>query len=242
VATSFLKGLDLLTLLARHPAGMAMPAIRQRLKLPRTSILRMLATLELYGLVARQSAVWRTTPRFHDWCRCDMHREIKDRYHDILRQIATEVGELVELGVGEGDGVRYIDWVQAEHPIHIDPLKSSLYPLYQTATGKLLLSQRPDLCAAIRNRQLRDEIEAAGIERVAWNRRESDANIMAVATWADVPSSITPVICVKWPFFRFTEAKAQSALAVIRRVLARAGRPEPGQERPAAGEILAVRR
>jgi len=219
VATSFLKGLDLLTLLARHPSGLAMPAIRQRLKLPRTSILRMLSTLELYGLAARQANLWRTTPRFHEWCSRDMHREIKERHHDALRRIAAEVGELVELGVGEGDGVRYIDWVQAEHPITIDPLKSALYPLHQTATGKLLLSQRPDLCAGIADRRLRDEIAAAGADGVAWNRRESDANIMAVATWVGPPSSITPVICVKWPFFRFTETKAKGALAAIRRVI-----------------------
>jgi DNA-binding IclR family transcriptional regulator len=64
-----------------------------------------------------------------------------------------------------------------------------------------------------------DEIALARASGVAWNRRESDPNIMAVATWAGAPSSITPVICVKWPFFRFTEAKAKHALASIRRTL-----------------------
>jgi DNA-binding IclR family transcriptional regulator len=221
VATSFLKGLDLLTVLARHPEGLAMPALRLRLKLPRTSIFRMLSTVELYGLIARKGNRWCTTERFHDWCSRDMHREIKERYHESLRIIAAEVDELVELGVGEGGGVRYIDWVQAGHPIMIDPLKSSLYPLHQTATGKLLLSQRPDLCEGIRERRLMDEIAAARVNGVAWNRRESDPNITAVATWVGTASTVTPVICVKWPFFRFTEAKARQALAVIRRTLAR---------------------
>jgi DNA-binding IclR family transcriptional regulator len=220
VASSFVKGLDLLTLLARHPAGLAVPAIRLRLKLPRTSILRMLATVELYGLVAHQDNLWRTTPRFHDWCSRDMHREIKERHHDALRKIASAVGELVELGVGEGDGVRYIDWVQADHPITVDPLKSALYPLHQTATGKLILSQRPDLCAGITDRRLKDEIALAKTDGVAWNRRESDTNVMAIATWVGEPSGMAPVICVKWPFFRFTETKARTALGVIRRVLA----------------------
>lgn len=44
IATSFLKGLDLLTLFARNPAGLTVPEIRQRLKFPRTSVLRMLGT------------------------------------------------------------------------------------------------------------------------------------------------------------------------------------------------------
>src|SRR5688500_11017144 len=143
VATSFLKGLDLITLLARHPEGLSMPMLRQRLKFPRTSIFRMLSTVEVYGLVARKGNRWSATERFHDWCSRAMHREIKDRYHESLSVIAREVDELVELAVGECEGVRYIDWIQAGHPVMIDPLKSSLYPLHRTASGKLLLSQRP---------------------------------------------------------------------------------------------------
>lgn len=221
VATSFLKGLDLLTLLARHPEGLSMPILRQRLKFPRTSVLRMLSTVEVYGLIARKGNRWCVTERFHDWCSRATHREIKERYHESLSLIAREVDELVELGVGECEGVRYIDWIQAGHPIMIDPLKSSLYPLHQTASGKLLLSQRPDLCENIQERRLIEEIAEARKSGIAWNRRESDTNIMAVATWAAAPSVVTPVICVKWPFFRFSEAKARHALAVIRRALAR---------------------
>ena len=219
IATSFLKGLDLLTLLARNPAGLTMPLICRRLKFPRTSVLRMLGTLEQFGLVVHQEKTWRTTDRFHDWCHRDMYLEIKERHHRALRAIADEVDELVELGIGEGRGVRYIDWVQADHPITIDPLKSALYPLHCTATGKLLLAQRPDLCADLTDPRLLGEIAEARRTGIAWNRRESDPNIVAVATWVEKPSDVTPVICVKWPFFRFTETKARQALAAIRRHL-----------------------
>lgn len=238
VATSLLKALDLLTLLARNPNGLSMSRMHQSLRLPRTSILRMLSTMELYGIVVRQNDLWRTTELFHDWCSRDTHHEIQGRYHDALRTIAAEVDELVELGIFEGGGVRYIDWVQAPHAITIDPLKSSLYPLAKTATGKLLLSQRPDLCSEIRERRLLDEITRARLEGVAWNRRESDPNIMAVATWVAVPSPTTPVICIKWPIFRFSEAKARRALGVIRMALARGipgkayGGSDPRRKRP----------
>ena len=95
----------------------------------------------------------------------------------------------------------------------------ALYPLHCTATGKLLLSQRPDRCTGLTDARLLGEIEEARRTRIAWNRRESDPNITAVATWAGQPSAVTPVICVKWPFFRFTETKARQALAAIRRHL-----------------------
>ncbi len=224
LATSFLKGLDLLTVLARQPDGLSMPALTARIRQPRTTLLRLLVTLEHYGLVSRRDSVWRTTDRFHDWCKRDMHHEIKERHHAALRRIASAVDELVELGVAEGDGVRFIDWVQANHPITIDPRKSSLHPLHRTATGKLILSQRPDLCTGLKDRRLLAEIAEAGRTGIAWNRRESDPNIMAVATWAGPVSSLTPVICVKWPFFRFEESKAQRALACIHSAL----RPEKG--------------
>lgn len=223
IATSFLKGLDLLTLLARSPAGQNVSQICRRLKFPRTSVLRMLGTLEQFGLVLHQEKTWRTTERFHDWCHRDMYREIKERHHRALHAIAGEVDELVELGIGEGRGVRYIDWVQADHPITIDPLKSALYPLHCTATGKLLLSQRPDLCTGLVDSRLLAEIDEARRSGIAWNRRESDPNIVAVAAWAERPSDVTPVICVKWPFFRFTETKARQALASIRRHLRASG-------------------
>ena len=98
IATSFLKGLDLLTLLARSPAGLTGPEVCQRLKLPRTSVLRMLATLEQFGLIAHQDKQWGTTERFHQWCDRDMYREIKARYHRALHAMAGEIDELVELG------------------------------------------------------------------------------------------------------------------------------------------------
>lgn len=219
VATSFLKGLDLITVLARRLDGLTVPAIVTRLRRPRTSILRMLHTLELYGLAVRDKSVWRATDRFHDWCNRNMYQELRVRYHESIRLVAAEVDELVELGVGEGNGVRFIDWVQAEHSVTIDPLKSSLYPLHLTATGKLLLSQRDDLCASLKEPRLLSEIEQARVSGIAWNFRESDTNVIAVAAWAGSASATTPVVCVKWPFFRYSDAKAARALDCIRRVL-----------------------
>jgi DNA-binding IclR family transcriptional regulator len=233
VASSFIKGLELLTLLARSPSGLSMSALRQRSRQPRTSILRMLSTLEFFGLTARNGALWCTTPRFHDWCNRDMHGELRKRYHAALDRIATEVDELVELGVAEGDGIRFIDYVQSKHNVVIEPLKTSLYPLHQSASGKLFLTQRPDLCEEIRDARLLAEIAAARTSGMAWNRGETDPNVIAIATWAGPPSALTPMIAVIWPFFRFSESKARRAVSVVRQVLAREGNLALRDVRPA---------
>lgn len=220
VASSFLKGLDLMTVLARRPDGMSVPALVARLKQPRTSVLRMLRTLEIYGLAVRSGGVWRSTDRFRDWCSRDMYGEIRAHYREMLQALAGEVGELVVLAVGEGDDVRFIDWIQSAHSVTIESAKAVAWPLEQTAAGKLLLSQRPDLCSRIRDRRLLAEIDEARQEGVGWSRRESDPNVIAMAVWAGSPSSVTPLLCVQWPFFRFSEAKVARAIAAARRIVA----------------------
>ena len=210
-----------MTIIIRRPEGLSMALLMRKLKLPRTSVLRMLATLEQYGLVVKNGHAWCATEQFHEWGLRDTDAELKNRYRGVIEAVSAEVDELVELAVGEARGVRFILWEQGTQPITIDPLKSAMYPLHQTAAGKLLLSQRPDLASEYTDARIQTEIAEARINGFAWNRRESDPNIMAIATWASMPSGIAPVICIKWPFFRFSEAKAFAALAVVRRELAK---------------------
>ena len=67
VATSLLKALDLLSVIARNPKGMSVTQLVPELKVPRTSVLRMLQTFELYGLVDKTGRFWQTTDQFHHW-------------------------------------------------------------------------------------------------------------------------------------------------------------------------------
>lgn len=221
IASSFLKGLNLMTVLARRPQGLPMAILTRKLNLPRTSVLRMLATLEHYGLAAKVGKMWCATENFHDWTSRETHEELRSRYRPVIRGIAADVDELVELGVAESRSVRYIYWERGRQPATVDPVKAPVVPLHKTASGKLYLSQQPQLAVEFANPRLQHELSSAHQTGVAWNRRESDPNVIAVATWAAKPSAAAPVICIKWPYFRFSEAKAERALTVVRRELAR---------------------
>ena len=221
IATSFLKGLDLMTVLARRPEGLPMSLLVRKLNLPRTSVLRMLATLEHYGLALKEERVWRATELFYEWSSRGTHEELRTRYAPVIHGIAHEVDELVELGVADARAVHYIYWERGTQPGAIDPARAPVVPLHKTASGKLFLSQQPTIAAEFAGQRLQDELSAAHATGVAWNRRESAPNVIAVATWAAAPSVASPVICIKWPCFRFTEAKAARALEVVRRELAR---------------------
>jgi DNA-binding IclR family transcriptional regulator len=222
IASSFIKGLEVLTLVARSPSGLTMPLLRQRCRLPRTSILRLLATLEFFGLVVRKGPAWHTSQRFHDWCSRDMYGELRKRHRPALNRVAAGVDELITLSVAEGEGIQIIDHLPPRHHEAVESL-GTFFPLDVTASGKLVLSQRPDLCQGVRDPRLRAEIAAARTTGTAWNRGEVHPNIVAVATWAGRASSLTPMISVVWPRLRFSEDKARQALHLIRRVLVREG-------------------
>lgn len=220
VASSFIKGLDLMTVLARRPEGMSMALLTRKLNQPRTSVLRMLTTLEQYGLAARDGRVWCATELFYQWRSRDTHQEIKHRYGRTLQAIADQVDELVGVGIGEARGVRYIHCASGAQPGILEAPSSEVYPLHRTATGKLVLTQRPDLMDPKMDCRLQAEIEEARTTGIAWARRECTPFDIAFAVWGGVPSAITPIVFVAWPFFRFTEEKAARALVIVRRELA----------------------
>lgn len=218
LATSLIKGLDVLGLVARHPDGLVLQEMGVLLPMPRTSILRILVTLEHYGLVERQDKRFVPTAQFRQWSSGDPDRLLREAHHGALETISAKANELVMLGVLDGGKLRHVDHVEGRQVIRVDPVLAAAHDLETAAMGKLLLSQRPDLCARIRNARVRKEVEEAAVTGIAWNREESAPGIIAVATWAGKPTPSTPVISISWPVFRFGESKAQEALKCVRKM------------------------
>jgi DNA-binding IclR family transcriptional regulator len=218
LATSLIKGLDVLGLVARHPDGITLAELGSLLTMPRTSILRILVTLEHYGLVERNEKNFLPTAQFRQWSSGDPDRVLRETHHAALNTICEATGELVMIGVLDGGKLRQVDHAQGRQVIRVDPVLAAAHALETAAMGKLLLSQRPDLAARIKTPRIRKELEEAIRTGVAWNREESAPGIIAVATWAGKPSPATPVISVSWPVFRFTEAKAQEAIKCMHKL------------------------
>ena len=137
---------------------------------------------------------------------------------ETLRKAVKAIDEMIMLGVAEGDGIRFIDYLQSTNRVVAAPPKNSLYPLSKSACGKLVLGHRPDLCAGIRDRCLLEEIAQARRTGLAWNHAETDPGIDAVAMWAGKPSVETPLIAIIWPSYRFTPAKAAKATKGVKAV------------------------
>jgi DNA-binding IclR family transcriptional regulator len=216
--TSLIKGLDILTILGGKPEGMTIPGLVEALNLSRSTVIRVMDTLLVYGLVERDGRRVKCSDSFTNWASNDRHMEDRRRYRVVLEGIAREIGELVLLGVLEGSSVVHLDFIEADHAVRVAPAPHTRHNLRVNALGKYALSRRPDLAHAwIRNdpalaREL-DEIREIG---VSWNREESTSGVIAMATRGFSDSPTEPMIAVAWPTFRFSEAKAAEALAVIR--------------------------
>lgn len=206
----------MLSAVALNPRGVPMAELTQALPLPRTTILRILQSFEVYGLVEHAGHEYRVTARFHAWTSPDPFAALRQRMRPRLERLARECQELVVLGVGEGNRLRHLDYVEWEHQVIVRPGLARRYPLQRSAMGKLLLSHRPDLCARLAaDKRLMREIEEARATGHAWNREETEPGIIAVAAWAEPASPLSPMISVSWPTFRFSERKAAQALRAI---------------------------
>jgi len=219
LATSLFKALDVLSAVALNPRGVTMTELTRALPVPRTTILRILQSLQAYGVVEQSGRTFRVTERFHAWTSPDPFAALRQRMRPRLERIANELQELVVLGVAEGNRLRHVDYVEWEHQVVVRPGLARRHPLHKSAMGKLLLSQRPDLRARLTgNAALMREITEAQKTGHAWNREETEVGIIAVAAWAEPASPLSPMISVSWPTFRFNEEKAIQALRAIEHV------------------------
>lgn len=201
-----------------------MPELVEAFRQPRSTVIRILATLEEYGLVERKGRLVRLSDRFYLWAAKDRYALLKIKYRPVLRDVLESVRELVLLGVPEGRSIVHLDYLEWDHQVRVAPIRETRHALECTAMGKLLLAQRPDLIAADAPAALREEIAEAHRSGVGWNREEENAGVVVVATHGFSRALSEPVVAVAWPKVRFTEEKAERAIAAIRDALARHAR------------------
>lgn len=228
-ATSLIKALDLITLLTARPEGVKTAALVEACGLPRSSVLRMLGTLEGYGLVEKTGREVRLTERFYLWAARDRYGALKNLYRPVLREVRDAVNEVVLLGVPEGASVVHIDCLEADTRIRVAPLLETRHPLDCTAMGKLVLAERPELLGPKTSDRLRRELEEVRRTGIGWNREEENEGVVVVAVRGFGSGPAEPMIGVAWPAFRFSEKKAAEAVQAIRAALARHAAPIPAK-------------
>ena len=136
------RAAELLAAIAAEPA--TAPGLADRCGLNRSTAWRILATLEHHGLVERDPGSNRYRLGFAvlRLAAAAGHEPLVRLAHPVLRRLAEETGETVNLAVARRLELVYAGQVQARHVMAPDWMGHAV-PLHATSTGKAFLAALP---------------------------------------------------------------------------------------------------
>jgi DNA-binding IclR family transcriptional regulator len=159
-------------------------------------------------------------------------QDLRALLHRHLEWLHRELGETCHLMVLEGNGVRFIDCVEAEHFLRIGSQLGMLLPAHSTSGGKALLAElSTDQLTALYPRDLPDSRSGRAIRRVvlqrqlamvrrrgyATNFEESERGVVAIGTCVrDSSARAVASLAVAMPSVRCARSDVPALANVVR--------------------------
>ena len=146
------RAIDILSVFNHSRTSMSLAEIVQAVRLPKTTVFRVLSSLAARGFCEWDAASGKYSLGFELVRLADIRRR-QSNVHDVaipvMREIRSEVNETVILSVRSGDSRVHIDFAEGLHPMRRMADLGVRAPLYAGAASKVLLAGMAD-----------DEIEA----------------------------------------------------------------------------------
>jgi IclR family acetate operon transcriptional repressor len=222
---------------ALRPAGVT--AIAERVQLPKSTVARLLSTLEDLDAVERVDGTrWRIGPGVAALSEgASPARSLIAVARPELALLVADLGEDAGLGLPDGNDIHYVDQVESDNPVQVRDWTGTRAPMHAVPSGLVLLAEWPedalaayldrDLVALTRRTltapaQIRRRLEETRRAGYAWGREEFADGINSVAAPVrDTRGKAIAAIHVHGPAYRFPAAGAETRIA--KRVLASAG-------------------
>jgi DNA-binding IclR family transcriptional regulator len=226
---------------ADSDAGTSLTAIAARTELPKSTVSRMLTTLERVGAVERVSA--RDGFRIGDAlvslaARLPYARGLAAIARPHLQALALATGETLTLCVPDGDVARYIDQIDPGRALQVHDWTGQRIPLHACSDGKLFLADR---CESEVDRYLnrplrrytpttlstpgalRRELRAIRRQGYAWTNGEYDAEVVGVAAPVrDADGAVVASVCLLGPTHRWPkEHEAEELIQLTQQTASR---------------------
>jgi len=140
---------EVLIAIAARRGGVGLADLGQQLKLPKTSLHRLLTTLEHGGYVIRQAGLYTPGPESFRLARligqAAPSADFPASARPVLEWLAHETGETVMLCVLSERKTEsiYVDVIESEAPLRFSVRVGNRRPLYSVAAGKTLLAFLP---------------------------------------------------------------------------------------------------
>ena len=204
---------------ARRPAGVT--AIADRVGLPKSTVARLLATLEDVRAVERfDGARWRIGPGVTALsAAASPERSLVAIARPFLAGLVAELGEDAGLGLPDGNEILYVDQVESDNPVQVRDWTGTRAPMHAVPSGLVLLAEWPedalaaylagDLAALTRNtltdpERLRERLAEVSVRGYAWGLEEFAEGIDSVAAPVrDARGKAIAAIHVHGPAYRF---------------------------------------
>lgn len=215
----------ILRALQGHPNGLSVGDVATAVGLPRSTVHRLLKSLEAEHLVAGSSehSGFRLGPALIHLS-TSASAWLVDATHRHLVDLSAQVRETVDLAVLSGTQVHFVDHVMGPQRLQAASAIGRSFPAHCTANGKALLATMTDehvttLMAGhldqltpntiVDMRTLLDELEEVRRSGVAFDREEHSIGISAVGTRLDNPYGLKVALSIPAPTTRFADREAE---------------------------------
>lgn len=212
--------------LKEHPDGLSLGELAKLLKLPRSTIQRIVDALDDENLVIAASPTRgvRLGPALLALAAATRF-EIVEVARPTLQEISRECGETVDLSLLDGDKLVFVDQVSGVHRLRAESAVGVSFALHSTAPGKAMLAAMDE--AALLNlkprlkltRLTRHTITSWGVlhdalakvrdTRIGPDLEENSLGICAVAVALHLPNGDMAAVSIPVPVQRFADQRAR---------------------------------
>jgi DNA-binding IclR family transcriptional regulator len=222
---------------AQRPAGVT--AIADRVRLPKSTVARLLATLEDVDAVERfEGSQWRIGPGVEALtAAASPERSLVSAARSHLVDLVAELGEDAGLGLPDGNEIHYVDQVESDNPVQVRDWTGTRAPLHAVPSGLVLLAEWPadaleaylagELVPLTRRTvtdpgELRMRLAEVREHGYAWGLEEFAEGIDSVAApIRDVRGNAIAAVHVHGPSYRFPAPRSEARVAAAVRAAAR---------------------
>jgi DNA-binding IclR family transcriptional regulator len=144
---AFIKGLRLIEALARSEKPRGITDIAAELRLTKSNVHRLLATLQAQGYVRQipPHSTYELTLKVWGLGNHVMRRmDLVHLARPAMQKLAQATGETIHLSVLDGIDVVYLDKIESAHHIRAHTSVGARAPAFTMATGKAMLAHMPD--------------------------------------------------------------------------------------------------
>jgi IclR family pca regulon transcriptional regulator len=225
------RAFAILEAVSGRPAGVT--AIAGRVHLPKSTVARLLQTLEELEAVERVDGPrWRVGPGVATLAgSASPERSLVAVARPYLARLVEQIGEDAGLSLPDGYDVHYVDQVESDNPVQVRDWTGARAPLHAVPSGLVLLAEwPPDALDAYLSRRLerltahtvtepralRSRLREIREDGFAWGREEYADGISSVAAPVrDSRGKAIAAIHVHGPSYRFPAPSAGKPVAAL---------------------------